>query len=135
MSANQKAVISLQVGHYANYVGAHFWNSQELAFQVAKENNDMDHDVFFREGLTGSNQITYTPRLVSLDLKGALGSLPQFGDLYHDVASSNVMAKTDLSAQAFDNWHSNVTIERAETHRKTKFLQDLDARESVKYHL
>ena len=130
MSANQKAVISLQVGHYANYVGAHFWNSQELAFQVAKENNDMDHDVFFREGLTGSNQITYTPRLVSLDLKGALGSLPQFGDLYHDVASSNVMAKTDLSAQAFDNWHSNVTIERAETHRKTKFLQDLDARES-----
>ena len=76
MSFNNKAVITLQVGHYANYVGTHFWNAQELSFQVAKEKNDLDHDVFYREGFLNSGntkQVTYTPRLVSVDLKGALG--------------------------------------------------------------
>ena len=76
MSYNNKAVITLQVGHYANYVGTHFWNAQELSFQVAKEKNDLDHDVFYREGFLNSGNtkhVTYTPRLVSVDLKGALG--------------------------------------------------------------
>ena len=76
MSFNNKAVITLQVGHYANYVGTHFWNAQELSFQVAKEKNDLDHDVFYREGFLNSGNtkhVTYTPRLVSVDLKGALG--------------------------------------------------------------
>ena len=62
-----------------------------------KEENDLDHDVLFREGLTlhGGNQVTYTPRLVTVDLKGALGSLPEFGDLYNEVGGA--VSKTDLS--------------------------------------
>ena len=78
MSFNNKAVITLQVGHYANFVGTHFWNAQELSFQVERDKNDLDHDVFFREGCLNngnSKEVTYTPRLVSVDLKGALGKL------------------------------------------------------------
>ena len=47
-----------------------------LKTPVEKEKNDLDHDVFFREGFLNSGntkQVTYTPRLVSVDLKGALG--------------------------------------------------------------
>jgi hypothetical protein len=95
MSFNNKAVITLQVGHYANYVGTHFWNAQELSFQVAKEKNDLDHDVFYREGFLNSGntkQVTYTPRLVSVDLKGALG-------------------KKNLIAQHFDSLNTNENMQ------------------------
>ena len=33
-------------------------------------------------GETPSRQTTYTPRLVCVDLKGSLGTLPELGDLY-----------------------------------------------------
>lgn len=127
MSLNSKAVITLQVGHYANFVGAHFWNAQELSFYQEREKNDLDHDVIHREGQTINKEVTYTPRLVSIDLKGALGSLPEFGDLYHEVGQ---VAKTDLSAQASQNWHLKLDIERAETHHKSHFLRDLEATEN-----
>jgi len=128
MSFNNKAVITLQVGHYANFVGTHFWNAQELSFQVERDKNDLDHDVFFREGCLNngnSKEVTYTPRLVSVDLKGALGSLPEFGDLYHSVPS----AKTDLFQQASQNWHSKLEIEREETHHKSNFVKSLEEAE------
>jgi len=128
MSFNNKSVITLQVGHYANYVGTHFWNSQELSFQVEKEKNDLDHDVFFREGFLNSGntkQVTYTPRLVSVDLKGALGALPELGDLYHQVP----LAKTDLSLQTEQNWHSKLNIERSDIHHKSNFVKSLEEAE------
>ena len=77
-----RAVITLQLGNYSNYVGAHFWNIQESAFVFPSSNNttfvpDINNRVLFREGVTGfshsDGQPTYTPRLVSVDLKGALG--------------------------------------------------------------
>ena len=105
MSMNSKPVITIQVGHYANFVGAHFWNCQDLSFNLNKDENELDHDVLFREGLTlhgghSNNQVTSTPRLVTVDLKGALGSLPEFGDLYNEVGGA--VSKTDLSGNIFD---------------------------------
>ena len=44
--------------------------------------NDICHDLLFREGQTAAGEVTFTPRLVCADLKGSLGLLPQFGDLY-----------------------------------------------------
>ena len=131
MSYNTKAVITLQVGHYSNFVGTHFWNAQDHSLSVAKDNNDLDHDVVFREGVTTSNSTpTYTPRLVSVDLKGALGSLPEFGDLYFETGSGS-LPKTDLSAQATKNWHHQVDVQREETGRKSRFVQGLEASEKV----
>ena len=130
MSYNTKAVITLQVGHYSNFVGTHFWNAQDHSLFVPKDTNDLDHDVLFREGVTMSgNTPTYTPRLVSVDLKGALGSLPEFGDLYFETGSS--LPKTDLSAQASKNWHHQVDVQREETGRKSRFVQGLEASEKV----
>jgi hypothetical protein len=125
MAFNSKALITIQVGHYSNFVGSHFWNSQDLSFSVNKDKNDIDHDVLFREGVTLSGKdVTYTPRLVTVDLKGALGSLPEFGDLYHQVGLS--VPKTDLSAQSGQHWQHKVDIRRDETHRKTQYLKDLE---------
>ena len=129
MSCNSRPVISIQVGHYANFVGAHFWNSQDLSFSLDKEKNDIDHDVLFREGITlHGNQTTYTPRLVTVDLKGALGSLPEFGDLYNEVGTT--IPKTDLSASASQFWNHNVEVSKDETHKRTKYLQQLEADEN-----
>ena len=130
MSYNTKAVITLQVGHYANFVGTHFWNAQDHGLYVPKGTNDLDHDVLYREGITPYGDTpTYTPRLVSVDLKGALGSLPEFGDLYYETGS---LPKTDLSAQASQNWQFQVDVQREEKPRKTKFLKDLEASENVR---
>lgn len=57
-----REIITLQVGHYANYVGTHFWNTQESYFTFgggdqSNEANGMspekeiNHDVLFRAGL------------------------------------------------------------------------------------
>ena len=37
----------------------------------------VDNDVLYREGQTGQGEVTYTPRLVVMDLQGSLGLLPQ----------------------------------------------------------
>ena len=80
-----RAVITLQIGHYSNFVGAHFWNIQEAGFVYPSSIDptfvpEISHGVLFREGVTGysrsDGQQTFTPRLVSVDLKGALSSLP-----------------------------------------------------------
>lgn len=77
-----RAVITLQIGNYSNYIGAHFWNIQEAGFVFPSSSNgacvpDINNSVLFREGVTGITtrdaQPTYTPRLVTVDLKGALG--------------------------------------------------------------
>lgn len=51
--------------------------------------------------------------------------MPEFGDLYHQVPK----AKTDLSSQTAQNWHSKLDIERAETHHKSNFVKSLEALE------
>ena len=78
----ERAVITLQIGNYSNYIGSHFWNIQEAGFVFPSQTNinyvpDINNSVLFREGATGfsknDGQPTYTPRLVSVYLKGALG--------------------------------------------------------------
>ena len=54
---SERAIITVQVGHYSNHVGAHFWNAQEANFAFDEEaarrpQNDLDHTVLYREGRT-----------------------------------------------------------------------------------
>ncbi|MGH0189894.1 UNVERIFIED_CONTAM: hypothetical protein FKN15_039219 [Acipenser sinensis] len=69
-----REVVTLQLGHYANYVGTHWWNLQDasLCYDADPHNppSEVRSDALFREGLTQSGQTTYTPRLIALDLKG-----------------------------------------------------------------
>ena len=36
---NRDSIITLQLGHYANFVGSHFWNTQEASFVYPDSNN------------------------------------------------------------------------------------------------
>ncbi|KAF7279811.1 hypothetical protein GWI33_006733 [Rhynchophorus ferrugineus] len=81
-----REILTLQLGHYANFVGAHWWNLQEQSFDYhGAQPSQVDHDVLYREGRTLKGQTTFTPRLLLVDLKGSLKSLPKEGELYEDL--------------------------------------------------
>ena len=50
---------------------------------------------------TASGEVTFTPRLVCADLKGSLGLLPRFGDLY-DAPQANCCLRLKLPLATFD---------------------------------
>jgi hypothetical protein len=120
-----REVITLQVGHYSNFVGTHWWNIQNASFVYHPSQlvtpKEINNDVLFREGLNLMNEVTYTPRLILFDLKGSLNSLKQFGTLY-DV---NDHEEGDLL------WHSDVTMHKSEAAPKNEFLHDLEMSEAV----
>merc|ERR550519_530592 len=83
---------------------------------------DIDHDVLYREGLTANGEVTYPPRLVSLDLKGSLGLLPQYGDLYYNPRQENLPD---------ENWCQGETVVwKEESRKKNEFLRDLAKQEN-----
>lgn len=48
-----KEILTLQFGHYANFVGTHWWNLQESSFDYnSTEPSEINHNVLYREGLT-----------------------------------------------------------------------------------
>ena len=51
-----KEILYIQAGSLANYVGTHFWNTQESYFTYGSEEGDeeglVSNDVSFRESLT-----------------------------------------------------------------------------------
>ncbi|XP_045493080.1 protein misato [Colias croceus] len=77
-----REILTIQLGHYSNYVGAHFWNIQELSFDyTGTVKTEVNHDILYREGQTSTGEVTYTPRLLLADLKGSLKTLPATGGL------------------------------------------------------
>ncbi|KAL8950357.1 MAG: hypothetical protein Q9222_003609 [Ikaeria aurantiellina] len=77
-------ILTLQLGHRANYLATHFWNTQEsyFTYDTTGEPSTIDHNVHFRAGQGPSGEDTYTPRTVIYDLKGGFGSLRKWGGLY-----------------------------------------------------
>lgn len=75
--------MTLQLGHYANHVGAHWWNLQE-AESSHSQDSALCSDVLFRRGETLTGAETFTPRLICLDLKGSVRSLRGEGSSYED---------------------------------------------------
>lgn len=80
-----REILTLQFGHYSNYIGTHFWNIQELSFDyTGLKKSDVNHDVLYREGENARGEVTYTPRLLLADLKGSLKTLQASGGLVDD---------------------------------------------------
>ena len=53
MGTQTPEIITLQIGHYANFVGTHWWNIQESSFVYDPEAQvEINHAVLFREGET-----------------------------------------------------------------------------------
>ncbi|XP_014666318.1 PREDICTED: protein misato homolog 1-like [Priapulus caudatus] len=112
-------IITLQVGHYANFIGTHWYNLQEASFLYEpnpekQREKILNHDVLFREGVTLTGQQTYTPRLIAFDLKGSLNTLRQEGVLY-DVPSRDEI-----------QWGGDVTLHQSTQSTKNRFLEELD---------
>ncbi|XP_068229967.1 protein misato homolog 1 [Palaemon carinicauda] len=126
MDTNVREVITLQVGHYANFVGTHWWNLQEASFVYdSPASTDINHDFLFREGITLQRQETYTPRLISIDFKSNLHTLPTDGSLYspHQPELSTSQA----------SWDGPVELIRQLAVNKNEFLRDLEQEEALHY--
>ncbi|XP_011270772.1 hypothetical protein CAOG_09115 [Capsaspora owczarzaki ATCC 30864] len=142
-----REVITLQFGHYANFVGTHFWNAQQAQFTLPSPNavQHVDHDVLFRSGQTrasddeasassgslllSGNQTgavisTYTPRLLAFDLKGSLSTMSKVGaGLYSEYSERPSTSSADQQAA----WAGNIQRIEQSTAQKHPFMAELDA--------
>ncbi|KAK7367506.1 hypothetical protein VNO80_09518 [Phaseolus coccineus] len=119
-----KEIVTLQVGDFANFVGSHFWNFQDELLGLAGDpsadsvfkNQDLNMDVLYRTGETQQGIPSYTPRLVSINLRGSLGSMNSHGTLYTEVASTSSDVVT---------WTGKVSTQASEPFKRNLFLQRL----------
>ncbi|KAI6700094.1 hypothetical protein NL676_014418 [Syzygium grande] len=119
-----KEVVTVQVGGFANFVGSHFWNFQDELLGLAEDpyadsvfkKQHLDMDVLYRTGETQQGILSYTPRLVSIDLQGSLGSMSSHGTLYNHEPTT---------ASDVTTWTAGVSTHTAECHKKNLFLQSL----------
>eukprot|EP00040_Diaphanoeca_grandis_P018057 m.94934 g.94934 ORF g.94934 m.94934 type:complete len:525 (+) comp26770_c0_seq1:261-1835(+) len=74
-----KEILTIQVGNFANRVGAHYWNHQTNSFCYDPEQSppDVFHDALFRPGSTVHGKVTYLPRAIFFDLNHAADSVKQ----------------------------------------------------------
>lgn len=87
-----REIVTVQLGHYANFVGSHWWNVQIPGLEQ-KSVNEIDSNVLFRCDNKGKGRYAYNPRLISVDRKGSLSSICS-----HHVPDGN----TELSDQLWD---------------------------------
>ncbi|XP_076658270.1 misato mitochondrial distribution and morphology regulator [Halictus rubicundus] len=113
-----REILTIQFGHYSNFIGTHWWNLQENNFSYDPANpTDINNDVLYREGENLQKQVTYTPRVLVVDLKGAFGHLKEEGTLYH-------VAQDEDTQFLWDN--DKVEVTKEENVAKTSFAKSLD---------
>lgn len=114
-----RELLTLQLGHYSNFVGTHWWNIQDAALSYDADRSDtfseINNNVLFREGQTQRGRPTYTPRLILFDLKGSLSSLKQEGNLYGVSQAEPALT-----------WRGSLALHREDPATKNQFLQQLD---------
>ncbi|XP_010263736.1 PREDICTED: protein misato homolog 1 isoform X2 [Nelumbo nucifera] len=126
-----REIVTIQVGSFANFIGSHFWNFQDELLGLVDDphgdpvfkNQSLDMDVFYRAGEMPQGIPTYSPRLLSIDFQGTLGSLSSHGSLYHEIPSAPMHVRT---------WTGNVTKLVSDPQKKNLFLQRLDEEEHGK---
>ncbi|XP_044028822.1 protein misato homolog 1 [Siniperca chuatsi] len=112
-----REVITLQLGHYSNFVGTHWWNLQDasLSYDPETPQDDIQSDVVFREGQTLGGHVTHTPRLIAMDLKGSLRTLRLEGSLYDTGKDTSAVT-----------WEGSLMMHEESPPAKNPFLEDLD---------
>lgn len=119
-----KEIVTIQVGNYANFVGSHFWNFQDELLGLADspdsdqvfKNHGLSMDILYRTGETQQGILTYTPRLVSVDFQGSLGSVSSRGTLYSEAPSESSDVVT---------WGGKVATQASQPFKRNLFLQSL----------
>ncbi|OAD59046.1 Protein misato [Eufriesea mexicana] len=114
-----REILTIQFGHYSNFIGTHWWNLQESNFSYDPDNpSELNHDVLYKEGENLRKQVTFTPRLLIVDLKGAFGYLKEEGTLY------NVSQSQKAPQSLWDN--TKVEILKEDAIDKPPFIKSLD---------
>ncbi|KAI0061973.1 tubulin nucleotide-binding domain-like protein [Artomyces pyxidatus] len=94
-----REIIYIQAGNFSNYIGTHFWNTQQSYFTYSEDDEVLvDHDVSFREGVSPQGQPTFCPRLIQFDQKANYGTLSNESALYReseDVDASSAAGPVD----------------------------------------
>lgn len=119
-----REVVSIQVGGFANFVGSHFWNFQDELLGLADDlesdptfkNHGLNMDVLYRCGETHEGVLTYTPRLVSVNYQGSLGSMSSSGTLYNQPPDVPPPVTT---------WKGALSTQRSQRRKRNLFLQSL----------
>lgn len=93
--------MTVQVGTYSNFVGAHFWNLQDEYLATPVEERELSPSVLFREVSRRSESgLTYAPRLQVVDLDGAFGSISvQAGSVLTQLPTSDAIAAHSWSGR------------------------------------
>ncbi|KAI5851143.1 tubulin domain-containing protein [Morchella snyderi] len=115
-------IITLQLGHQANYLGTHFWNTQESYFTYTEDAtpSPIDHDVHFRPGIGVGGVETYTPRALIYDLKGGFGSMRKINALYDQMEETAKGIPQGL-------WDRGTTIQRETPIEPIEYQKNLEA--------
>jgi len=114
-------IVTLQFGSQSNYLGTHFWNTQESYFTYGSEAESIvDHDIHFRAGVAPDGSDTFTPRALIYDLKGAFGSMRRTNALYEAEDDRNILDQTGV-------WPSKPLVHRAEPIPQSIYQKHLDA--------
>ncbi|GFQ83791.1 protein misato homolog 1 [Trichonephila clavata] len=112
-------VVTIQAGNFSNFIGTHWWNIQESSFSYTPDSSiplDINHDVMFREGLNLYGEVTYTPRLVLIDLQDNLTSIRKECPLYR---TPNEDKKEPL-------WDGPVEVIKSQEVKKNPFLDEFE---------
>ncbi|KAK4986980.1 mtDNA inheritance, partitioning of the mitochondrial organelle [Elasticomyces elasticus] len=114
-------IVTLQFGQQANYLGTHFWNTQESYFTYSadEEESPIDHDIHFRSGIAADGSDTFTPRTLIYDLKGAFGTLRRENALY------GLDSTADAREQSL--WNGQPTLLAQPPLPPNQYQQHLDA--------
>ncbi|KAK0451190.1 mtDNA inheritance protein Dml1 [Desarmillaria tabescens] len=92
-----REILYIQAGQLANYVGTHFWNTQET--YLGDETGDpiqISHATSFGEQYSRQGELTYVPRLLAFDKKSNFGALAN-SHVIHDANPDNPVVE-DLGA-------------------------------------
>ncbi|CAH0555750.1 unnamed protein product [Brassicogethes aeneus] len=119
-----REILTLQFGQYSNFIGTHWWNLQEAGFTYKSDDiSEINHDTLYREGVSPRREVTFTPRLLSVDLRDGLKALPEVGELYGGL---------QLPSTSELNWNENaVEVKKEDCDDKSQFLKDLAGASNV----
>ncbi|KAH7080898.1 protein DML1 [Paraphoma chrysanthemicola] len=114
-------IVTLQFGERSNYLGTHFWNTQESYFTYPPEpESPVNHDVLFRPGIAPNGSDTFTPRALLYDLKGAFGSMRKINALYEPEDDRSILDQKGV-------WPSKPIIQQAQAIPPSTYQEHLDA--------
>ncbi|KAK5579921.1 hypothetical protein RB653_009610 [Dictyostelium firmibasis] len=91
---DKQELITIQIGNFSNFIGAHFWNIQEENYQYSKKEQlqyEIEPEMLFRSNVnseTLDKDIKYTPRILLFDFKSNFGSMNGDGKVIRQTSKN-----------------------------------------------